>query len=213
MRNPILILATALAGGALALGLWSWQQWAGTKAGLEQKPAVESGTVLPQPRPLPDITLVNHNGENLPADSLTPDWSLWFFGFTHCPDICPNTLGLLSAVKAELAAQPESPALQLVFVSVDPQRDSPARLREYVGFFDPEMMGVTGTKTAIDTLTNALYLPYVLNAPDETGNYNVEHSGALVLIGPDGAAHAYFTPPLKIAALVSDLGQLMRGTR
>ena len=208
MRNPVLILATALAGGALALGLWSWQQWAQTTASLNQQ-NTDTATVLPAPRPLPDIALIDQSATKRPMSSFKDGWSLWFFGFTHCPDICPNTLGLLAAMKKSLSEQGEPLGLNLVFVSVDPVRDTPDKLKTYVEYFDHDMIGLTGNKESIDALTNALYMPYVLREPDENGHYNVEHSGALVLVGPDAAAHAYFTPPHSISDLIKDLKMLI----
>ena len=75
----------------------------------------------------------------------------------------------------------------------------------YIDYFDKESVGLTGSREAIDALTSSLYLPYVIHAPDEHGDYNVEHSGALVLVGPDNTARAYFTAPHKRADLIHDL--------
>lgn len=204
--NPILLLATALAGGALVLGLWSWQQWVKTTS-VNHQSTTKVATVLPAPRPLPAIVLTDHTGNEQDIRNLTDGWSLWFFGFTHCPDVCPNTLGLLAAVRQSLAAH--QTALNVVFVSVDPNRDTPKKLAEYVRYFDPEFTGLTGSTRAIDTLTAALYLPYTIDSADSSGQYNVEHSGALVLVDPNGNARAYFTAPHNRENLVHDLKQLL----
>ncbi len=209
MRNPILILATIISAGALILGFWSWQQWAQTTASV-RNPTVKTATVLPAPRPLPAVQLVNQNGEEIQIALKSEHWSLWFLGFTHCPDVCPNTLALLKSVKQMLSAGTPAKHIELVFVSVDPERDTPEVLKSYVSYFDPDMIGLTGNREAIDTLTSSLYLPYALDTPDEKGQYNVEHSGALVLIGPDAAAHAYFTPPHIARDLAQDLRLIMQ---
>ncbi len=206
MRNPVLIFATVLAAGSLALGLWSWQQWTQTVA---KVPAKElSATVLPSPRPLPEIILSNHNGEAVDLGIASSRWGLWFLGFTHCPDVCPNTLGMLAAVRKGLNAIDGAKKIDMVFVSVDPARDSTEKLKSYVQYFDSEMIGLTGSQQDIDTLTQSLYLPYQLDEPDENGHYNVEHSGALVLVNPDNAVHAYFTPPHSAQTLITELKQL-----
>lgn len=204
MRNHILISAVALSALALGIGLWAWQQ--------RQPPAqlYASATVLQAPRPLPDFALTDQSGAPFNSGRLRGSWHLLFFGFTHCPDVCPNTLGLLHAVSEQMKLDAGGPALQTVFISVDPARDKPQQLSAYVRYFDPGFLAATGPVDELKKLTDALYLPFSYTAIDSKGDYSVDHSGSLVLLNPQGQAVAYFTPPFKLDAVVGDLRQLTR---
>ena len=165
-------------------------------------------TVLEPARVIPDISLINDQSQPFGLPQLSGQWSLLFFGFTHCPDICPNTLGILNAVHANLEQDDNSPPLKVIFVSVDPRRDKPENLRKYVRYFDEDFSGVTGEIEQIKRLTGALYLPFAYSDnPD--GSYGVEHSAALVLVNPQAKARAYFTPPHTPQKLADDLKAVM----
>ncbi len=199
MKNPILSISLALAALALGLGLWVWQQ-----SHTDQR-ELAAGTLLDQPRSLPELTFRNQEGAVFHTQDFNKFWNLLFFGFTHCPDICPNTLGLLKQVKQQLG----NPQLRVVFVSLDPKRDDPARLREYVRYFDADFLGLTGDEAQLQKLSAALYLPYAITEPDAAGNYSVDHSGSLVLVSPSAAAIAYFSAPHETSVLTADLKTLL----
>jgi protein SCO1 len=170
-----------------------------------------------RPRPPPCCRSHGHYRPS-PSSTFGPaqlqgHWSLLFFGFTRCPDICPNTLGLLQAVSAALRQEdhPAADGLQVVFVSVDPRHDTPAALKSYVEYFDPAFLGVTGPEPELQKLTGGLYMPYTYVPVGQAGDYTVEHSGALVLLNPQAQAVAYFSPPLRAASIVDDLRRLLRG--
>lgn len=207
MKNPVLILALALSGGALLLGLWSWQQWNHNRTASHTDWAV--ATVIPKGRLLPPVTLIDQDGQPFHFAQVAGQWRMLFFGFTHCPDICPNTLALLKAVKDSLVAE-QYPELQMILVSVDPQRDNPDKLRDYVRYFDPKMLGLTGEEASLQTLTAGLYLPYQVGEADMHGNYSVDHSASLVLVSPDNQVRAYFSAPHQIDALLTDLRRLLK---
>lgn len=204
MKNPVLILALAISGAAMALGLWSWQQWVNTTAGQSQWAAA---TVLPKARALPSVSLLDQDGKAFHLDQLQGRWSVLFFGFTNCPDICPNTLALLNAVNETLLSE-QRDTLQMVLVSVDPRRDTPEKLRAYVRYFDESMLGVTGSEASLQSLTSALYLPYQVGEPDDRGNYTVDHSASLVLVNPEGFVKAYFSAPHQLDPMLVDLRKL-----
>lgn len=208
MKNPILILALAVSGAAMALGIWSWQQWAQTTAEA-QRNEWAAATVLPQARALPEVSLTDKTGQAFNTAQLQGEWHILFFGFTHCPDICPNTLTLLAAIN-EARDGNGQPPVQMVFVSVDPQRDTPDRIKAYVEYFDPAMQGLTGGRKALDDLTAGLYLPYSISEPDANDNYNVDHSGSLVLVNPQGQVRAYFSTPHQLDPILKDLRKLIR---
>lgn len=131
-------------------------------------------------------------------------------GFTHCPDVCPTTLALLAGIDARLQAKGE--ALQTVFLSADPERDTPQVLSAYLANFGAHFIGVTGDEAEIDKLCASLRLAYVKN-PGIDGQYTVDHSAALVLIDPQARAAAYFLPPHDADRLVADLSAAIAAKR
>lgn len=169
---------------------------------------LEQGMLLPKPRPLPEFQLIDSNQQPFGNTQLTGQWSLLFAGFTHCPDVCPNTLALLKGVHRQLDEQ-QLP-LQVVFISVDPERDTPERLGEYTRYFSPDFVGVTGPLAQLDKLAASAGLVYAKVPGTTTDNYTMDHSAALVLIDPQARIAAYFTPPFKIETLASDLAKVLQ---
>ncbi len=176
---------------------------------LAPAPEPRHATLLPEPRPLPEFTLVDDRGQPWTREALIGNWDVLFFGFTHCPDICPATLGTLAAALETLEARGK-PRPNAVFVSVDPERDDIARVSEYAGWFHPDMRGVTGALDAIDAFAAAVAVGVVRHPPDEHGDYMVDHTAALVLIDPRGRIAGYISPPLYHAEITHDLEILMR---
>lgn len=169
---------------------------------------LEAGIVLlPQARPLPPVSLTDQDGQAVALQSLTGKWSLVFFGYTFCPDICPTTLAQLRQLEGLLPPATRE-RLQVVMVSVDPQRDTPAQLKQYLAFFDPAYRGLTGELAEIQQLSGALGIPFI---PGDTGreNYTVDHSGNLALLGPDGTQRGFVRAPLDVARLAERLPQLL----
>jgi protein SCO1 len=162
---------------------------------------------LSEPRPIAAFHLSDQHGRDFTHEQLRGNWTVLFAGFTHCPDICPSTLALLASVQKR--ADISSDRLHTVFVSVDPERDTPEHLAEYIGYFNPEWTGLTGQKTELDRLLDSLELAYV-RVPTGNGEYTMDHSTALVLIDPEGDMRGYFPAPLDPAALAGDLGRIAR---
>ena len=135
----------------------------------------EAGIILlPQSRHLPAITLTNQDGQPVLINELKDKWSLLFFGYTYCPDICPTTLSQLRQIKSELPKAVQD-KLQVVLVSVDPNRDTPQQLKKYLSYFDPQFVGLTpGSTEQLQTLANAVSIPFI---PPDTSkpNYTVDH--------------------------------------
>ena len=152
------------------------------------------------PRALPEFALVDHRGTPFNGDSLKGQWTLVFFGFTYCPDICPTTMAFLSRFVGELEGLPEGEDTRVVMVSVDPARDTPERLAEYVPYFNPAFTGVTGEFLDIHRFATALNTPF-RKVPGEDGNYQVDHSANVVLINPRGDYHGFFKAPLDLAKM------------
>ncbi|MBA1185498.1 SCO family protein [Stutzerimonas nitrititolerans] len=163
--------------------------------------------ILPQGRDVPKLTLTNQDGEPLQVDQLEGKWTLLFFGYTFCPDICPATLAELRQLRSQLPDEVRE-QLRPVLVSVDPARDTPEQLKQYLEFFGEGFLGLTGTLDDIQTLANGVGIPFI---PGDTSreNYTVDHSGNLVIIGPDGRQQGFIRAPLKVQKLSQQLPALL----
>jgi protein SCO1/2 len=168
-----------------------------------QPVSLRVGTALPQPRALPGFALVDQAGRPFDAKRFEGRWSLLFTGFTHCPDVCPTTVALM----ADLRRRVPRDDLQFVFLSVDPERDTPEAVARYLAHFDPSLVGATGRREEMERLTSGLGLAQVRN-PDVDGEYTVDHSTAFVLIDPEARLAGYFSAPHEREALAADLAAL-----
>ncbi len=164
--------------------------------------------VLPSPSPLPDFSLLDQAGAPVTADSFRGHWNLVFFGFTHCPDICPATMQILASARKALADEGHEPLPRIVLVSVDPQRDTPELMGRYVDYFGNGNLGVTGDLDELLTLTSALGIYFEKQAGDGE-NYAVDHSAAVLVVNPDGAFHALFSGPHLVENYAHDLPIIM----
>ncbi len=165
------------------------------------------GTVLNPPRPLEDFTLTDHTGAPFSLSDLRGRPALVFFGFTNCPDICPTTLGEFKRVKSLLGRDADEVAF--VFVSVDPQRDTPERLAEYVGAFDPAFIGLTGDDAALRPIAQefGVYYQAVPLEGSETA-YTVDHTASSFALDREGRlaiVFSYGTPPDAIVQRIRAL--------
>ena len=152
IRFILLAALVALLSAAAGFSLWQLRQ--------DGPPSMTAALrILPEPRVLADFSLVDQDGEAFSLQQLQGKWSLLFFGFTHCPDVCPSALYDLHQVSLTAARSAEhGEGFQVIFVSVDPERDSPERLNEYVRFFDPEFLGLTGTAEQLAALAKQIGL-------------------------------------------------------
>lgn len=163
--------------------------------------------ILPKSRELPALQLTSTAGKQVQTQELTGKWSLVFFGYTFCPDICPTTLAELRQLKRLLPEEAQE-NLQVLMVSVDPNRDTPEQLKLYLQYFDPEFIGLTGVLPDIQTLSNALSIPFI---PGDTSKprYTVDHSGNLAIISPDGRQHGFIRAPLDVKKIAEQLPNAM----
>ena len=148
------------------------------------------------PRDPGAFLLTDHHGMPFTRNALTNRWTLIFFGFTHCPDICPTTLAELAELKAQLV-DTEANDLQVVMLTVDPARDTPARLAEYVPYFHRDFLGVTGEFADILSVAQRLNAPF-RKVSEPNGGYQMEHSANVMLMNPRGDYHGFFRAPLDI---------------
>lgn len=162
-------------------------------------------TVVTPGIPLPEFDLVAGDGGAFTRDSFEGRWSWLFFGFTHCPDICPATLHQLSLARQGIDS---GDALAIVFVSVDPERDTAEAVNAYATAFGDGITGVTGNLEEIEKLTGPLGI-YHARVPDTPDTYQVEHGAAVLLINPDAEMQAVFSSPHEVAVLASDTTLIM----
>jgi protein SCO1/2 len=156
--------------------------------------------LLETPRALNDFALVSHRGEAFTPQSLEGHWTLVFFGFTHCPDICPTTMAFLNQFMGELDGTEVREDTEVVMVTVDPARDTVEQLASYVPFFNPAFTGVTGEFLDVFRLATDLNTPF-RKVAGEGEDYQVDHSANVVLINPRGDYHAFFKAPLDLAKM------------
>jgi protein SCO1/2 len=198
LGRTLLILLVAL--GATLAGAVAARWW------LEQRaapPATQAAAVYREPRELPAFSLVAHDGTPFDATRLKDRWTVVFFGFTNCPDVCPATLAQLVAVRRRLADLPAAQQPHVVMISVDPKRDTPERLARYVPYFDPSFVGATGTPEAVEGLTKRMGVA-VHVGPERDGVYTVDHTAALFLVGPDARLAAVFPTPHDADVIAAD---------
>jgi protein SCO1/2 len=175
-------------------------------------PQPATATVLPAPGALPEFSLQDQRGRPVGRDDFLGQWSLVFFGFTHCPDICPMTLQVLASVREQLSNQGFKPLPRIVLVSVDPERDTPEAIGQYVDYFGEDNVGITGSIEELRKLTGGLGIyfeksPLEFDATNE--NYSVDHSAVVLVINPRGQFHALFSAPHTIENFTNDLPLIM----
>lgn len=172
---------------------------------MTQEQLNEQGLFVYQlPRRFTDFALTDQHGNAFTQEWLKGKWSLVFFGYTFCPDICPTTLATIRQFEQLVQeADPEAAAqLQVAMVSVDPQRDTPEKLAEYMAFFGEDYVGATGEYIDVFNLARQLNVAFGYE-PQDDGGYLVSHSGEIILINPEGDFHGFFKvphDPAKMAA-------------
>jgi len=145
--------------------------------------------LYPTPKLLPEFNLVNHKGESFNHDQLLGQWSILFFGYTFCPDICPTTMATLSRIMKDVPADVAA-KVQVVFVSVDPERDTPERLSNYVPFYNPDFIGTTGTDEQLKIISMAVGAVYLKMPMGDS--YQMQHTGRIFIIDPMGRRFGIF---------------------
>lgn len=196
---------------SLVVGLWLSQQMLMNNNDT-RVPSNLDATVLPNARPLVGFSLLDQNGERFSPKQLQGQWSFLFFGFTNCPDVCPTTLKVMQTMWKTLPTKMgDKGHPKLYFVSVDPDRDKPETLKQYVQFFNPEFYGVTGKLDELDKLTNQIGILYGYDEKEDSKDqeYIVNHSAQLILVDPKGRMRAVISPP-HIAKTIGSNFQTIR---
>ncbi len=207
----VIIAAIALVAGFLVYSQINGEQMstAASPEDSEQMVALQESltTSLALPtdfKSVPEFELQDANGELITQAVLDDKWSLMFFGYTKCPDVCPITLQILKNVVTQLEEQGKE-APQIVFVSVDPVRDTSDVMKQYIAYFDERFVGITGDRNKVHEMTSALGIVASFTANEEDpDNYLVDHTASMLLIDPQGRLRAKVTPPLEAQNIISD---------
>jgi protein SCO1/2 len=198
-----LAVAAFVAGGLLSVRL--------IRVPPATTPAVPTinGTVLPEPRPLSPFELVAADGSAFTPKDFQGHWSFVYFGYTYCPDVCPLTMVELADVKQRLAKDVPGLGEQYYLVSVDPARDTPDRMGEYVGYFDPEFHGLTGKDDEISKFAKQVGAFYLKPSGQDQKSYVVSHSSTITVIDPEGRFHAVFSAPHQADQVAADFAKIL----
>ncbi len=168
------------------------------------------GVMTNRPVKLAPLQLTDQHGLSVTESWFNGQWTLVAFGFTHCPDVCLATLAQFGVIKQALTqGYPAIAQPRYVFVSVDPERDTPQQLAAFLSSFDQSFIGLTGATAQIEALEQSTATFHRKQTASASGDYQVSHSGEIFLIDPAGQVVARFVPPLEPAVVASQLSSIM----
>jgi protein SCO1/2 len=200
-KTILVILAIAI---SISLGIYTSGKK--LKLGDIHQQLKQATYLYDQQKAIADFNLIDHNNNTFTPDNIKGAWTFWFFGFTHCPDICPVTLGTLSATVNRLKSKHNiEDEIKIIFVSVDPERDEIAKLKNYTSAFSEHALGVTAAAEKLAPFLKNMGIIAVKQAPkDESSEYLVDHSSSIFLIAPDTGISALFGAPHNAEDITQD---------
>ena len=202
-----IILASVV---SVVLGVFFAQHWPANNK--SNKPAYDYvGTVLTTARPVSPFSLTATDNHTFDNQNLKGKWTLFFFGFTNCPMMCPTAMRELAQTYDLLKKDKVSPLPQVVMVSVDPKRDSVERMKQYVSSFNTDFIGLVGDNKKIRSLSAQMGIAYekIAAKDKQSDNYDFQHSGAVIVVNPEGAIQAFFNWPHKPSDMAKDYSYLV----
>lgn len=202
-RTTLIVLVVALAAG---LGLLASQKL--FTPGAKAQPQMQAVKLFPTPRALPGFSLQQSDGTRLVPGELHGHWTLVFLGFTHCPDVCPTTLAELAQAQKAWEALPDTSRPRVLFVSVDPGRDTPDRIGEYAHAFHRDTMAATADLPSLEKFARSLSLVFAKVPPPDgapADQYSVDHSATIAVLDPQGRMAGVIQPPLDPKAIAADM--------
>jgi protein SCO1/2 len=203
MSNRSTFVTATFIALAAAAGLAAAHYWRNPAP-----PILAIGSYLPA-RALPEFSLIDQHGKGFTRADLRGHWSLMFFGYTNCPDLCPTTLTTLASLEKTLRAADEPVVPQVVFISVDTHRDTPEQLARYLPNFDPQFIGLTSpSQPAVEAMAAGMGVVAQTRLQSD-GTYSVDHSAAILVVDPDGRLRAILTGPYSVDALRADLRRIV----
>jgi len=193
-----MILALIIIGAGL--GLYSTRYFHTSSA-----PETIPGLLWPDPKQLTDFSLIDHNGKPFGKNELQGHWSLLFFGYSYCPDVCPVTLSVMEQVQTRLQLQPGQPSLQSLFITVDPQRDTTSHLAKYISYFNGKITALGGSDEQINQLTSQIGIAHIIGSVATDGSYTVQHTSSVFLLDPKARLVGIFSAPHSTDILISGI--------
>jgi len=206
-RTTVYILLVALAA---ALGLWAAQRFFAPQPTLSW-PETSAVRLFDPPRELPAFNLRQSDGTQLVPGELRGHWTLVSLGFTHCPDVCPMTLSQLAQAQKQWEALPDALRPRVLFVSVDPERDTPEHTGEYAHAFHRDTIAATADIPALEAFARSLSMVFAKVPPEDgepADQYSVDHSAAIAILDPQGRMSGLVQPPLDPIAIAADMAAL-----
>lgn len=211
-RTTAYVLIAAIAA---AVGLWAAQAWF-IPSPRDHRPALKAARLFDPPREMPSFSLRQSDGTPLVPGELKGHWTLVFLGFTHCPDVCPTTLAQLAGAQKQWAGLPEATRPRVLFVSVDPERDTPDAIGEYAHAFHRDTLAATADVPALERFAKSLSMVFAkVPAPDgaPADQYSVDHSASLAVLDPQGRLTGFIQPPLDAKNIAADMTALGEASR
>ncbi|MEJ2514585.1 MAG: SCO family protein [Gammaproteobacteria bacterium] len=194
---PVILVAA----GAAAAGAWF-------AARVSAPEAPEHARILERPRAVPAVPMTGADGEALDPSLFRDHWTLVFFGFTNCPDVCPMTLQTLAGASERLGDLPEARQPEVVMISLDPRRDEPEQLGRYVAFFDESFRGISVAAEDLPELTRAFGAAFAY-VPAGEDSYTVDHTASVFLVDPQARLAAVFTTPHTAEGIARDYRRVL----
>jgi len=212
MKPAQIVTGIIIAALAITAGIWSARAVLRGQA----EPDDLSATRFPVAREIQPFELIDHHQAPFNKESLQGRWSFLFFGYTSCPDVCPTTLSVLNSVAQRVADVDDE--VRFAMVTIDPARDTPERLADFVTYFNGDFIGVTGSDADLQQLTRQLGILYNRveaepGAGTQGGGYLMNHTAGVFLFDPDGRYHAVFTPPLSAEKIADDFHKMQAAFR
>lgn len=192
LATPALILGLLVIGAVIGVYTAGYYE-------PEPGPGDIEGLLWPAPRQIGPFSAVDHTGAAFDLEDLEGVWSFLFFGYTHCPDVCPLTLSVMAALEDKIGRED----VKMVFVTVDPARDDTARLAEYIGWFNEDFTGVGGTAGQIAGLASQIGIAYQYGPPSGEGDYLVDHTSSVFLLDPQARLVSIFSAPHDVEAMLA----------
>lgn len=206
-KRIVLPLTLLLLSIALLAGLWLKQRQP-AESFWGQAPAPVQAVMWPELRPIPSFDLNTSRGESFGPGDLEGQWNFVFFGYLQCPDVCPTGLLAMSEMRRRLiSANPEAGRYQFIFVAVDPENDKPDRIREFLDFFDPALIGLHGSRDEIRRLGDSMSV-YFIERVDDRGIRVIDHTSSVMIIDPQGRLVGALSAPLEPRSMMEKFTRL-----
>lgn len=195
-RRLLIPVLLAVMAGSLLLSIWMSQQQTGETTWGNAPPEVQA-VMWPEPRPLSDFSLQTQHGESFGRESLEGQWNFLFFGYLECPDVCPTSLYAMREMREFLRQlDRDHDRHQYIFISVDPENDTPEEMREYLSWYDDDFIGLHGDEQEIAALAGSMAVKYE-EFVDETGYRSIDHTSSVMIVDPEGRVVGALPPPLQ----------------